>query len=413
MASESLSFGVFSFKRKGRKAMYQASQAFHTAVANGAHQIALLIFSDAVFTNDDINVTNGIEFNDYFNTEEDLTIGQALSNEISFNLFNDNKLLNSYGFGDFLATIGAQIMSTSVSSTSYIHVESRTHSYTISNTAPYLLRDNVPVSTQPAAKIMSALMYDGTLYCRMINGSICAYNDSDGSVVNLTANSFMRAQMAKWDAEGIYFGPVENGGNNMLKIWRGETLRVYEFVPLGWFTAERPNVPDVIEISMTCYDLMQRFEIDMVDAATLATADGNSGFAYPCTIQALYTAICNYVGLPRKIPDTFINGSAIITKEPEEFSKATMREVLQWIAEAACSVARIDRDGYVVLDWLRSTSKVIDEGGYSEFSPYWYETSQVTKLCNRATSGDYDYYTGSGDEAYLIQDNPLLKGVSS
>ena len=69
--------------------MYSASNDFHTAVANGAHQIALLIFDDAVFTNDDINVSSGIEFHDYFNTETDLSIGQALSNEINFSIFND------------------------------------------------------------------------------------------------------------------------------------------------------------------------------------------------------------------------------------------------------------------------------------------------------------------------------------
>ena len=47
--------------------MYSASDAFHYAVKNGAHQIALLIFDDAVFTNDDINVSAGIELNDVFN----------------------------------------------------------------------------------------------------------------------------------------------------------------------------------------------------------------------------------------------------------------------------------------------------------------------------------------------------------
>ena len=88
--------------------MYLASNAFHEAVANGAHQIALLIFDDAVFTNDDIDVSAGIEFHDYFNTAEDLSVGQALSNEISFSIFNDEGLLNEYEFGEFLATIGAQ-----------------------------------------------------------------------------------------------------------------------------------------------------------------------------------------------------------------------------------------------------------------------------------------------------------------
>ena len=37
--------------------------------------------------------------------------------------------------------------------------------------------------------------------------------------------------------------------------------------------------------------------------------------------------------------------------------------------------------------------------------------SKVTKLENRASDGSYDKTSGSGDEVYLIQDNPLLKGV--
>ena len=89
--------------------MYNASSAFHTAVANGAPQKALLLFDDAVFTNDDIDVDAGIELDDYFNTEEDIAIGQALSNELRFNIFNDDRMLNNYSFGDFTATIGAQI----------------------------------------------------------------------------------------------------------------------------------------------------------------------------------------------------------------------------------------------------------------------------------------------------------------
>ena len=91
--------------------MYPASDAFHQAVANGNEQKALLIFSDCVFTDEDISIDNGIEFHEYFNTEEDLSIGQATSNEISFSLFNDARLLNNYAFGDFLATLGVYIQS--------------------------------------------------------------------------------------------------------------------------------------------------------------------------------------------------------------------------------------------------------------------------------------------------------------
>ena len=79
--------------------MYACSEAFHEAVRNGNDQKALLIFSDCVFTDDDISVETGIEFHDYFNMEEDLSIGQTTSNEVSYSLFNDDRLLNDYLFG--------------------------------------------------------------------------------------------------------------------------------------------------------------------------------------------------------------------------------------------------------------------------------------------------------------------------
>lgn len=77
--------------------MYPVSEAFHEAVANGSKQLAMMIFPDCVFTNEDINVSRGIQFDDHFNTETDLSIGQTPSNSVSFSLFNDNGLLDSYG----------------------------------------------------------------------------------------------------------------------------------------------------------------------------------------------------------------------------------------------------------------------------------------------------------------------------
>ena len=62
--------------------------------------------------------------------------------------------------------------------------------------------------------------------------------------------------------------------------------------------------------------------------------------------------------------------------------------------------------------WLRSTTQSYEATNYSDFSPTWYETKQVTKLYNRSTQEGEDQTVGSGDEGYLIQDNPFLKGVS-
>jgi hypothetical protein len=54
----------------------------------------------------------------------------------------------------------------------------------------------------------------------------------------------------------------------------------------------------------------------------------------------------------------------------------------------------------------------MDESSYIEYAPFWYETTQVDKLYNRSSESGNDLTVGSGTAGYLIQDNPLLKGVS-
>lgn len=387
--------------------MYSASAAFHNAVANGSPQMALLIFSDAVFTNADINVSVGIEFNDYFNVEEDLAIGQALSNEISFNLFNDQGLLNNYAFGDFLATIGAQTNSETVTAQGTVQASSTAHTYVAYSSSPYLKRDGTAVSSQPSAPVVSILIYNGTVYCRLNNGTVKAYTDSNGNAKTVTVNSFMLAQMAKWYGEGIFY----NKDNRTLKIWKGTNLRTYEFVPLGYFTAERPNVPTVNEIHFTCNDFMMKFDRDMPTDASLniSASDYTNGLMFKTLMSKMATA----VGVTFDASTFTVNGNATISERLQECDGVNMREVVQWLAEAGASVARINRDGTLVFDWIRTnTGQSYNENSYMEFNPYWYQTRVVNKLYNRSSAGAYDTNRGDGSEAVLIQDNPFLKGVS-
>ena len=115
--------------------------------------------------------------------------------------------------------------------------------------------------------------------------------------------------------------------------------------------------------------------------------------------------------LQRSVSDSsFINSSATIAEEPEEFANTTARTVISWIAEAAASNARINRDGKLILDWVKSNGVSIDETGYAKFLPYWYETQTISKLRNRATDGTEETGYGSGNVEYLIQDNPILRG---
>lgn len=381
--------------------MYPASSAFHEAVANGNDQKALLIFPDCVFTDDDISVENGIEFHDYFNTEEDLSIGQANSNEISFSLFNDERLLNNYEFGDFLATLGVLVGSETYEPYGSVMVTTVYATYIGNATYPFLLRNGTVLPSQPSFPVASFLAYDGKVWCFAEDGRFAVYEDATG--VNVTSshslNSFMRNKVKGWKGKGIFY----NKSSRILFIYQGGKRRRYEFVPLGHFTAERPKAPDVIQIDLNCYDYMQKFDVDMPSAAAL-------GISYPTTVGHLFERMCAYVGVEYK-SSTFINSDAVIPAEPVDFENAAMREVIKWIAEAAGSNARFDRDGKLVMDWLRQTEQRYEANGYREFNPCWYETKKVTKLYNRDTQEGTENVLGSGSEGYLIQDNPFLRGV--
>ena len=385
--------------------MYAVSNAFHEAVRNGNKQRALLLFENEVFTNEDIDVEGGIEFRDYFNLEENLSIGQTPSNEISFGLFNDDRLLNNDSFGEFLATIGVLISTETVTQEGKCKAVTAGGTWVGSENEPYLKKDGTSVSTQPGFPVRAIWACDGKVYAYSGNGQVKVYNDSTGADITsgTTVTAHMAARGAAWTGKGISY----NRSTRMMSIIEGTVKENYEFCPLGIFIAERPNAPDKIVIDMTCYDLMQKFDTDW--------PDNGIGLTYPTTIGGLYAQLCTYIGVPYRTA-SFLNSGKAITSEPDDFEKVTCRTVLGWIAEAAGSNARIDRDGYVVLDWIRTgtaQSAVFDETMYSEYDPYWYETQRVSKLYNRDTSENTDATVGTGSSPYLIQDNPLLRGVNT
>lgn len=379
--------------------MYPASAAFHQAIQNGNDQEVMLIFQDAVFTAEDINVDSGITFNDYFNTEDDLAIGQALSNELEFSVFNDLGGLDDYEFGEFKAWLGVLVSATQYTQQGTISVQLGNNIYIATGAAPYLTRNGSAMQTQPTQEIANIVAYGGYVYCFQKNGDCFVYNDSDGSLVDMNLPAFTLQKFIKPTMKGMLF----DESTRILTVWDSGVQRTYEFVPLGVFIADRPNVPTVNEIDMLCNDQMMKFEHDMPSDETL-------GLTYPLSLGTLLTKLCQYVGVTLGT-GTFINSTATISKRPEEFGTATMRDVLKWIAEAAGGNAKFDRDGVLRIVWLQSTEQSFGPGMYKSFNPYWYETSTVTRLENRASDGSYDKHSGSGDETYLIQDNPLLRGV--
>lgn len=374
--------------------MYQASAAFHNAIASGAHQMALLLFPDCVFSNEDIELDSGLELRDYFQTGEDVEVGQALSNELVFTLFNDYGYLDDYEFGQVNAMIGVMIGTEGYRQFGYCTCVANGHTFLGSRTAPYLTRDGVTLARQPGFGVRSIIAYNGKIYCFGIGvGQYFILNEQTLQPVQETLPVFMRYKAVTFDGRGFWL----NG--KILYIYEGGTKYTYEFVPLGQFIVDRPTVPDDIRISFECNDLMTLFDDDMIT------------LTYPITFKGILDTLCQHVGITNGAT-TFPNSTATLTEKPDEFDNCTMRDVIRWVAEAAGSIAKIDRDGKLQMLWFQQTTRVVDESGYVDFRPYWYTPPTVNKLLNRDTSKGTDTTVGSGTNEYLIQDNPLLKGVT-
>lgn len=180
----------------------------------------------------------------------------------------------------------------------------------------------------------------------------------------------------------------------------GRTV-TYEFAPLGTFIAKRPAVVRKKIVNVDANDQMTLFDKDMPDKTAL-------NITYPITLANLCAAMCSYVGVTLKA-NSWLNSTISVAEEPEQFENATMREVLGWIAEAGCSIARFTRDGLLEFAWFNTVNKTYDEHDYSDFSPSWYETAAIDKLHIRNANSTTEFTVGTGTNAYMIQDNPFLR----
>lgn len=178
------------------------------------------------------------------------------------------------------------------------------------------------------------------------------------------------------------------------------TPRTYEFTPLGVFLADRPAVVRKKILSITANDRMTLFDVPMPSPEDL-------GVSYPTTLEELFRRMGSYLKVLCSA-EAFMNDTLVVPKEPEAFCGATMRDVLGWIAEAACSIARFDRDGVLEFAWFHATDKAYDEHGYTEFTPSWYETAAVDGLHVRNADSEEKTMLGLESNVYLIEDNPFL-----
>lgn len=173
--------------------------------------------------------------------------------------------------------------------------------------------------------------------------------------------------------------PIEIG----LKLPIGK----YEYIPLGFFTAEHPTL-DQATTTFTAYDRMMK-----------TTGVYVSELTYPASAESILKEISTGCGVPCNVSG--LNGITIDTA-PVGY---TYREVIGYIASLAGGFACVDRTGTIVIKWYEDNGYTINESRIMTFEKNESDYHLDYFTCN--VDSNTSFTAGSGTLGITF-DNPLM-----
>lgn len=173
--------------------------------------------------------------------------------------------------------------------------------------------------------------------------------------------------------------PIEIG----LKLPSGK----YEYIPLGFFTAEHPTL-DQATTTFTAYDRMMK-----------TTGVYVSELTYPASAESVLKEISTGCDVPCNVSG--LNGITIDTA-PVGY---TYREVIGYIASLAGGFACVDRTGTIVIKWYEDNDYTINESRIMTFEKNESDYRLDYLTCN--VDSNTSFTAGSGTLG-IIFDNPLM-----
>lgn len=173
--------------------------------------------------------------------------------------------------------------------------------------------------------------------------------------------------------------PIEIG----LKLPSGK----YEYIPLGFFTAEHPTL-DQATTTFTAYDRMMK-----------TTGVYVSELTYPASAESVLKEISTGCGVPCNVSG--LNGITIDTA-PVGY---TYREVIGYIASLAGGFACVDRTGTIVIKWYEDNGYTINESRIMTFEKNESDYHLDYLTCN--VDSNTSFTAGSGTLGITF-DNPLM-----
>lgn len=169
--------------------------------------------------------------------------------------------------------------------------------------------------------------------------------------------------------------------------------------------SECEDVENSVFKTITAYDRMIRFDINV--------ADWYNGLTFPINLKEFRESLCRYCCVPY-LGQTLPQDGLIIEKTINPTS-ISGKAVLQAIAELNGGFYRIDRYGLVEMIFL-TPSLVVDEidvKNYRNLKRQQFSTKAYSKIVIRTEEDDIGGSAGTGDNAYIIEDNFLVYGLTT
>ena len=381
--------------------MYQASAAFHTAaMAEEAGALLLRFAGGTILTTEDVK---NVEITYPLNEETDVTVGKCVSAELKCTVLNYHGLLSGFAFGKCGAAMGAMVGSDEwtmpVCKAAVVYGYGTASAVTISahEDAPFLRVNGSAGSAQPTFSPDCLVLVDSTLYARDGEALWAAAISGTTLTAKAVDNDFLADKLGRWSGRGLSY---QDGAGYE---FRAGGVDKYEYVPLGTFYFDTPEQRRVANISCEALDGMQKFNVD-VD-------DWWAGLKWPLTRGQLLASLCTRVGVTLKTT-TFPGSTESITSAPMAGNGFVGKDVLGWIAETACSYARMSRDDELELVWFTTQNVKLTQSQHFGDSPAEYETPAVQAVHVMVANTDLGVMlpeNGTGNE-YQVLDNPLLYG---
>lgn len=235
------------------------------------------------------------------------------------------------------------------------------------------------------------------------------FTDSDligGINYNQTVNSGTDIILGSCTVSTIEF--QLNNLNNLINNLAGKEIiwkisvetspGVFEDIQMGIFIAEKPSKVNDTRIKVKAYDRMIKFDTIIDD--WLATV------VYPITLKNLLTGLCTFIGVPLATT-TFLNDSYVVQKSFRGIN-VIGRQYLKWICDVAAKYAVINELGELKLGWYTSIVYGVTNADYYSIKVEDYQVKKIDKLQVRVEENDIGVIVGTGTNAYVIQNNPLL-----